>query len=231
MAKDTLKYTNHKGQSILFGENGLYIEESELRDWGFSYNSKNGAITTFYKDVAEKKIPVVISADSEEEGQQLRDELYNIISIDSESGKRGKLTYNGYEMECFITAVKHSSWLEYYAFGDIELTVITDRPYWVKKTAYEFNAAQFTSAELAGSKAYPNDYNYDYGLAVVNGSIENTSALPMGAEIEIKGYALNPEIKIGNQSYKINYEIPNNCTAIINTVEKTILLKLSLIHI
>lgn len=226
MAKDYLTYINHLGQSFTFGERGLYIEESELHDWSNSYESKNGRVTRFYKDVFEKKLPVVVMADSEEEGKILRNKLYDVTSVDSESEEYGKLVYNGYEMKCYCTAAKHSGWLEYLAFGDIELTVVTDKPYWTKKTVKEFKAADYIAIETTeGGKGYPHGYEYNYGLAETNGIIYNPSALAINAEIKIFGYALHPEIKINGQSYKINYEIPQYCTATINTLDKTILLK------
>ena len=226
MAKDYLTYTNHMGQSVHFGESGLFIAESELRDWSNSYESKNGRVTRFYKDVVEKKLPIVVMADSEDEGKQLRNELYEIISVDNESEEYGRLIYNGYEMQCYCTAIKHSSWLEYLAFGDIELTVITDKPYWIKKTVEEFKATDYiNTATTAGGKGYLNGYEYNYGISETNGSIFNPNAYSIGVEIEIFGYANYPEIKINGHSYKINYEIPQYCTATINTLDKTILLK------
>ncbi len=223
MAKDFLKYVNHKGATISFGEKGLFIDESELRDWAYSYTTKNGRLVNFYKDIVEKKLPVVVMADSEAEGKELRDKLYEVISVDIEAQQYGKLIYNGYEMSCMMIAESHKSWLEYYAFGDIELTVITDKPYWLKTTTQQYKATDFIGGKTGiDAKGYPYGYDFNYGLAEINAAVVNIGSTAANFRLEIKGYAAEPELIINGLSYKLNYTVQKNTVAVIDTLNREI---------
>lgn len=223
MAKDYLTYTNHLGEQLVFGENNLFIEESDLPNWQYNYNSKNGKITNFFQDVTEHSIPAVIMADTEEEGNAIRDEVYSIIKADIEAGIKGTLIYKGWKLKCFITAETHSNWLEYAAFGDIELTVTTDEPQWTKTELFSFEANEGSIEPYGAIVGYPYTYPRQYALekrafyVLTNENVGRSDFI-----LTIYGYVENPEIMIGTNKYKLNFTIPKHCKAEINTRQKTI---------
>ena len=65
---DTAKYVNHLNQSIDFGSGGIFITDSELRDYKWEYDTDYDEITNFRKGVKEKKMKIIISVATEEEG-------------------------------------------------------------------------------------------------------------------------------------------------------------------
>ena len=46
---DTAKYVNHLNQSIDFGSGGIYITDSELRNYEWEYDTDYDEITNFRK--------------------------------------------------------------------------------------------------------------------------------------------------------------------------------------
>lgn len=80
------KYVNHLNQSIDFGSGGVFITSSELRDYEWEYDTDYDEITNFHKGVKEKKMKIIISASSEEEGIEKRNDIFRIFEADILAG-------------------------------------------------------------------------------------------------------------------------------------------------
>ena len=78
---DIAKYVNHLNQSIDFGSCGIFITSSELRDYEWKYDTDYDEITNFHKGVKEKKMKIIISASSEEEGIAKRNAIFQILNL------------------------------------------------------------------------------------------------------------------------------------------------------
>lgn len=83
---DTAKYVNHLNQSIDFGSGGIYITDSELRNYEWEYDTDYDEITNFRKGVKEKKMKIIISAATEEEGIAKRNVPYRTKLRDISDG-------------------------------------------------------------------------------------------------------------------------------------------------
>lgn len=75
---DTAKYVNHLNQSIDFGSGGIFITDSELRDYEWEYDTDYDEITNFRKGIKKKKMKIIISAVTEEEGIAKRNAVFRI---------------------------------------------------------------------------------------------------------------------------------------------------------
>ena len=105
---DTAKYVNHLNQSIDFGSGGIYITDSELRNYEWEYDTDYDEITNFRKGVKEKKMKIIISAATEEEGIAKRNAVFRIFEADILANQAGRLYQDGYYLNCYITASKKS---------------------------------------------------------------------------------------------------------------------------
>lgn len=88
---DKAKYVNHLNQSIDFGSGGIFITDSELRDYEWEYDTDYDEITNFRKGIKEKKMKIIISAVTEEEGIAKRNAVFRIFEADILANQAGKL--------------------------------------------------------------------------------------------------------------------------------------------
>ena len=109
---DTAKYVNHLNQSIDFGSGGIFITDSELRDYKWKYDTDYDEITNFRKGVKEKKMKIIISVATEEEGIAKKNAIFRIFEADILANQAGKLYQDGYYLNCYITASKKDDFIK-----------------------------------------------------------------------------------------------------------------------
>ena len=137
---EQLIYINHLGRSIVFdsktfGKTSGYLlgDDPPLTDWEFKYDSTSGKVTNIYQDVQTREFTVSVVADSNEEANSLKNNLYDVLSADVMSnGKYGKFVYGDYILNCVITASQKVNYFEDEQFADYKLKVTTDKPYWLR---------------------------------------------------------------------------------------------------
>ena len=61
-------YKNHQNEEMRFGEEGVFVNESSLRDYEWKVVSDNNRISNLQKQITTKNIPLVIACSTEEEG-------------------------------------------------------------------------------------------------------------------------------------------------------------------
>ncbi|MBQ3969253.1 MAG: hypothetical protein II685_02060 [Clostridia bacterium] len=195
---EDIRYTNHLGETIrLDGSEGIYSRHNELRNYTWSFESENRRISKIYRqDVVDKKLPILILGDL-----SIRDRLFKIVEADTVTGIPGKLWINDYYLSCFVTgSVKPAKYMPDRI--QMELTITTDNPVWIKERTKSFRLAEQT----VGLK-YDKKYNYRYTDYAVNVTITNESLADAPFILTIYGACENPEILIGNQRYKIYAEL------------------------
>ena len=72
---EQVKYKNHLGEELNFSENGIYVKSSDLHDYAWSYIERGGKISSFKRNIIQKKIEIVIWCDNEGAGIQKRNFL------------------------------------------------------------------------------------------------------------------------------------------------------------
>lgn len=216
---EKVRYINHINQMIKFGEDGIYINQNDLHDFIWNVISKNNRISSFSKGITKYSIPVVIAADSDENGITNRNNLFEICEKDVIAGKHGKLVIGDYYMKCFITGSKSSNYAYNKRYIKITLTVQTDFPQWVKETITTF----FVEDGAYGKNLdYENDFPYDYTSNIMNKRLINTDIVPTNFRIRIYGPCENPSVTIGGHIYSVDITIGYNEYIQIDSIEKTI---------
>ncbi|MCM1115673.1 MAG: hypothetical protein NC397_09275 [Clostridium sp.] len=216
-------YTNSIGETICFNDgSGLCLDESEISGWSFSANSDNDRIKSFNRGVYSKKLNASIIADSEEQANSIRNKLHDICIVDIESEMPGILRCRDYELECWINEGTHSEYSEWAAFETLELNVISDQKYWIKKSE--------THYELKGEVIDEND-DYDFSIGFpfdllsenFKANIINDEILPSDFIIKIYGPVQNPSLQINNHLYEVeDVNIEEKEYLVINSLDKTI---------
>ena len=101
---DVAKYVNHLNQSIDFGSGGIFITDSELRNYEWEYDTDYDEITNFHKGVKAKKMKIIISAATEEEGIAKRNAIFQIFESDILAEQSVRLYLVDYYLNFYIVA-------------------------------------------------------------------------------------------------------------------------------
>lgn len=138
---DKFTYTNSFNETLEFGKDCLFVNENDLRDFAWEITSKNNKISSFKKGIVSKTIPVILKCDSEADGVDLRNRLFEVFEKDIVAKKHGKIQIGDYYLKCFITGSKKTQYLIHKNYMVVTLTVQTDIPVWIKETTTSHNVS------------------------------------------------------------------------------------------
>jgi len=215
---DRLTYISSTGNVIRFGdpESHILIDTNNFRDYSWKYSQTYKRITDFSKDLVSKTLPVLIYG---ENVKSIADNLYEVIENDLLLKKYGKLYSGDYYVRGYFTASKKSNYTAD-GFLSLSLTFVTDRPYWIRETNYQYRPDAIEREGLS----YPYDYPYDFLASVSAQDIINPSFAEQNIRLTIYGDCVNPAVMIDDHVYGVNTTIDENEYVTIDTAEKTIVL-------
>jgi len=220
---DSMIYVNHLGESIkLSKSNGIFCNYNDIRDYEWEYSTTNDTITSFSKGVVKKTIPLLIKSDNSTE---IRNKLTEYMEKDILSLKQGKLIIGGYYLKCYITSNKKTNYLISDNYINLELTVVTDYPYWIKENNYNF--MKVTESEIITDKRnldFNYDFDYDYTSNLLNKTLDNTSFTSSNFKLIIYGPVDNPNVIINGNVYNVDVKIEEGEYLTIDSKNKTIIL-------
>ena len=220
---EKITFTNHMNESINFGEDGIFVNSSDVHDYSWEVTSYNNKINAFSKGVVTKSLPVIIACSSEEEGIEKRNRLMEVAEKDVLAKKRGRLVVNDYYMDCYITASKKEQYLKYKQFMQATLTVVTDYPSWISETTYTFGGVADPDAS-GHNFDYNYDFPYDYMSAMMSQTVKNPYFTDSNFRLVIYGPTLNPAVVINGHVYNVNVTIEAGEYLVIDSMRKTITL-------
>ena len=193
---EQVKYRNHLGEEISFSENGIYVKSSDLHDYAWEYAERGGKISSFNRNVIQKKIEIVILCDNEGAGTQKRNFLMEYCEKDILAKQPGKIIVNDYYLKCYVISSAKSEYLKSKKRMYVSLILLSDEPFWIKEVMPE--------------------YNSDYQM---------TNPLTQAANfrLEINGLAESPAmITIGGTNYGISEAVPEGETLVIDSLTKEV---------
>lgn len=218
---EKIQYVNHLNESLEFGKGRLYVNANDLRDFTWSFTGKNDRISGFKKGIVTKTIPVVLKADSEEEGFALRNRLFEVAEKDVLAVKHGRITIGDYYLKCFVTESKKSEYLINKGYMRISLKVTTDFPFWIKeKTTNFFHGQASESKQLDYNRNYP----YDYTSNMLGKQLINDDIVASNFRLVFYGACVNPAVVIGGHLYSVNTSVEAGEFLAVDSVQKTVVL-------
>lgn len=223
---EKLKFINHINESMVWGSKGIYVNYNNLRDYAWDHTSDNDRISSFKKGIVTKTIPIVISCDSEEEGLNIKNRLFEIAEKDVLALTHGKIIIGDYYLKGFITGSKKSNYLVSKGYLQTNLTVLTDYPKWVKETTTSFRASG-SSSQITTEKRnfdYQFDFPFDYTSEMKNKTLNNTGFVGTNFKFIVYGACINPAIHISGHTYQIKCEVSENEYLTVDSLTKKITL-------
>lgn len=221
---ERIQYKNHLDEVLDFGLNGMFVNESDLRNYLWSYTSKNNRISDFSRGIGKKKLPVIIACSSEEEGIAKRNALFEVAEKDVLAKKHGKIIIGDYYMKCFIVGSEKSDYLTGKKSMMVKLVIVTDFPAWVKESTSAFRKYDSPFASGAGGQNldFPYDYAFDYAPEFLNQNLVNEDFVPTNFRMVIYGPCVAPEIFISGHKYNTSTEIATNEYMVVDSIAKTV---------
>ncbi len=221
---ELLTYQNNEGEVLVSSSDvsqaGIFVEDTELRNFSWNVLSVNEKITGFNrKQIKTYNLPCKIRCITDEQGQKVKERLYRIAEKDVLANKPGRIWIAGYYMWCWVTESKKDRYLVKNRVSDITLVITTDKPYWIKEYKYEYRH----SVELADGLNFPFNFPHNLGFGGAHGQIITTDFRLCDFKIVIYGAVNNPEIRVGNNRYKVNYSIGIGDTIEIDSIKKTLI--------
>lgn len=218
---EKFKYINHLGEVLEFGKFPLFANYNDLRDFSWDVRSTNEKISGFYKGIVSKSIPILIMCSSEEEGIRKRNELFDVFEKDVLFNKPGKIIIGDYYLKCFVTGSTKGDYLISKRYMQLDLSIQTDSPEWVKETTTNF---RFASESAEGFLDFPYSFPYDYKNGLSLGELNNSGFIPANFKMVIYGATKNPAVIVGNHIYSVSIEMGKNEYLTIDSIKKTIFL-------
>ena len=215
---DKIIYTNHLNEQIKFGDFPYFANYSELRDYSWEYTETNSRILSFRKEIKQYKLPVVIMCMTEEEGFQRRNDLFEITEKDVLAKQYGTLQIGEYKLQCYVQESKKSKFLNTKKYMEVQLTVLTDKPYWLKENVFRFRKTTNDNEYLD----FPYDMPYDFKNSLSLMKFVNTNFTASNFRIIIYGAVENPKLLINSHAYEVETSLVANETLTIDSFTKTI---------
>ena len=213
---DKMKYINNKGDVIRFGERPYYVNENELRNFTWDYDTYGDKITSFTRGITEKKLPILIyDTDSKDSFNA----LCNTLEYDVINNARGKLYVGDYYLLCNFIESSKSDYTKTKGYLSNEYKIVTDMKWWIKETKTSFRTG-ITSND--GNLNYPFNYPFNYASSTAGKKIGNESYAPSDFEMIIYGSCLNPSVAIGGHLYGVDCSLETGEYLVVNSITKKI---------
>lgn len=217
-------YYNHKGEALYFGSDGLYANENDLRDFSNKYTSKNGKIVAFNKGIVEKSIPIIIKSDTPERAAELKNKITEFADRDIFALHPGKIVINGYYMQGYLYENIKSNYLIDDTYLEYKLKFVTDNPYWIKETTYQYlaeppEAVKYTDLETG--IMFP-EFPFDFAPVRGEKILENPSFTESNFVMTIYGFAESPQVSIAGHPYRVETTVYEGEQLVINSLTHTV---------
>lgn len=212
-------YKNNRNEVNVFGSKELFINDMDLFDYGWSYDTDFGRVDNFRRETQERQLTISIYGKTEEEANNRKNEVFEIFEKDILAKRPGKLWIGDYYLSCYIVESAVSA---YYRQGNYlvnEIKIVTDVPVWIKETTYNFYIQDMQN----DNSFYPYDYPYDYSNNLIIQNINNNHYADSNFELRIYGPTLNPTVFIKGHPYTVYTDLLAGEYLTINSTNKTVI--------
>ena len=217
-----IKYVNHINETLVFGKDGLYINESDLLDFAWGAVSKNNHISSFNRGIVSKTVSIFLKCNNTYEGLKAKNRLFEVCEKDVLAAKHGKIIIGDYYFRCFVTESKKTECSITNGYMKLNVKVASDFPYWVKETTTAFNHG---SAGTEGTNLdYNRDFPHDYASNMLATSLVNGGFVASNFKMHIFGACESPCVTIGGHDYHVNVSVGSNEYLTIDSINKTVIL-------
>jgi len=222
---EKIMYINHLNEKVCFGEDGVYANENDLRDFSWNVGSRNNKIATFKKGLVKKSLQYMIACRSRDEGTRIKNRIFEIMEKDILTKTPGKMIIGDYYLQCFVSESRKSEYLINEGYMIVDLTIQTDNPEWIRETTTSFSITSVaTVSDAVQYLDYEYDYPHDYASGVSSREIINSGIAEAAFRMIFYGPCTNPTIYISGHKYAVNVDVAEGEYLTVDSTGKTIIL-------
>ncbi len=220
-----VKYQNSIWEIYSLQEFGVKIKNAKLHSYSWNVIERKhrfgAAVRDFKKDAIEYKIELRISG-TDNRKKEIENILFEAFERDINTKRPGKLLYDDYYIECYITASETSP-DEYFGLKKT-ITAYCPYPFWIKETTYQYfpeppEAVKYT--ELEEGIMFP-EFPFDFCTETGEEVLINPSFNDSNFIMTIYGFAENPQVNIAGHPYKVEATINEGEQLVINSLTHTV---------
>lgn len=218
-----IRYVNSEGVEVILNKEPYKVLMSDLTDYDNVEIESNGKIAGFIKEITERKLNIDIISSSKETTQELCNKLNEVFEKDIYNDVAGKIYINDYYMRCFIKSCKKSK-RGNGVIRSYEYTLITDYPFWIKETTYQYlpeppEAVKYT--DLEAGIMFP-EFPFDFAPVRGEKILENPSFTDSNFIMTIYGFAESPQVSIAGHPYRVETTVYEGERLVIDSKKGTV---------
>ena len=218
-----IRYVNSEGVEVILNKEPYKVLMSDLTDYDNVEIESNGKIVGFIKEIAERKLNIDIISSSKETTQELCNKLNEVFEKDIYNDIAGKIYIDDYYMRCFIKSCKKSK-RGNGVIRSYEYTLITDYPFWIKETTYQYlaeppEAVKYT--DLENGIMFP-EFPFDFAPVRGEKILENPSFTDSNFIMIIYGFAESPQVSIAGHPYRVETTVYEGERLVIDSKKGTV---------
>lgn len=217
-------YENHAGERIDLNSENIILQYQELFNYSWDAVTKSRKITGFKRDSATIPVTVAVTAEAEEEYLEIIEGFYQITEKDILAVTPGKLYVDEQYLNCYISGDIKQDAFKGILFQVKNLTLVTDFPYWIKETTYQYlpekpNQVEYTILEKGILlPEFPFDFYSEKGeKTLFNPSFKGSNFI-----LTIYGFAENPQITIAGHPYLVETTVYEGERLVIDSIKHTV---------
>lgn len=218
-----IRYVNSEGVEVILNKEPYKVLVSDLTDYDSVEVERNGKIACFTKEITERDLNIDIISNSKEATQELCNKLNEVFEKDIYNDVAGKIYINDYYMRCFIKSCKKSK-RGNGVIRSYEYTLITDYPFWIKETPYQYlpeNPISGGDSILTEGVMFP-EFQFDFFRAKGDEILYNPSFADSNFILAIYGFVENPQIAIAGHPYRVETTIYEGERLVIDSLTHTV---------
>lgn len=217
-------YENHIGERIDLNSENIILQYQEFFNYSWDATIRNRKIKGFKRDSATLPVTVAVTAETEEEYLQIIEEFYRIIEKDILAVVPGKLYIDEQYLNCYISGDIKQDAFKGILFQVKNLTLVTDFPYWIKETTYQYlpekpNQVEYTTLEKG--ILFP-EFPFDFYSEKGEKTLFNPSFKGSNFILTIYGFAENPQITIAGHPYRVETTVYEGERLVIDSIKGTV---------
>lgn len=209
-----LKYTNHYGEELIFGENNLFANESDLHDYEWEYDIINKRVVNFDNPAKKRTLEVFATGKNRKE---IANHLFEVINKDVLENEVGYISIGDYNLEGYFVEKQNSKYNNGKIIRMQLVFVATNR--WIRKTKYNFMPEEEITE---GDLDYPHDHPHDYKMHRSSKKVINDGYMPCDFEFIFFGPAEAPAVIINGHVYQVFTTVGENEYLVVNSLTKKI---------
>lgn len=218
-----IRYANSEGVEVILNKEPYKVLMSDLTDYDNVEIESNGKIVGFIKEIAERKLNIDIISSSKETTQELCNKLNEVFEKDIYNDIAGKIYIDDYYMRCFIKSCKKSK-RGNGVIRSYEYTLITDYPFWIKETTYQYlaeppEAVKYT--DLENGIMFP-EFPFDFAPVRGEKILENPSFTDSNFIMIIYGFVESPQVSIAGHPYRVETTVYEGERLVIDSKKGTV---------